>query len=479
MIKKALNTILFFLSLSCSVEGQINSIEISVKIPDYTHDTLWLGRLQGKRSIPDFFAIRQADSTFKLMNDKPITEGVYAIIYKNLATSSDMDYIPCWITEKDNHFSIETSLRSLYVGAKVQGSSETASLLSYLFMYNMLSDSLDRVTEDFKSQQSEKSFQIYVRHQENLKRYQEDFVKNNAHVPLTAALVKETTFLTPPSPTTPNPDFKKEVLRRHLWFRNHFFDRMALNNERFLKQPLWVDRTDYYFTKLPPPHPDSTVAMVEDIIQKMESNPKILQYYFNYMMNSLAKVNRFRNDEAYVTLVNKHVKTQTKPWLNEKRVPKYMEEANKLEPLLMGKKVEDAVFTDKNGKDVSLYEQNAPYTLMVFWLHDCSHCKKEMQVLMLLYEKFWKAKGLKILAVCGNSGEHNTKPCFDFAEKMKLPAEWQIVNDPVMRSQYVTKYNIRSYPRMILLDSNKKVLFKYIGEISAKSLDAEVKRVIK
>lgn len=78
--------------------------------------------------------------------------------------------------------------------------------------------------------------------------------------------------------------------------RRHYFDRMNLGSGHFMKYPLWIDRTDYYFSKLPPPVPDSLAAMVEEVFQRLQPDTEAYQYYVGYVMNSLAKMSRYRTD---------------------------------------------------------------------------------------------------------------------------------------------------------------------------------------
>lgn len=465
--------LLFFIPVL--LHGQ-DGCDIRVKINGYSNDTLWFGQTYGKRARPDFFALKQPDGAFSLKSEKPLPAGLYAILYKR-AANAEMQYLNCWLAEGQRKFSLELDLNHLLDNTVVQNAPDNACFFRYLGRYELLSDSLDLLTNDWKSLRTEAAYRACVAQQEALRRYQEDFLRQCPGT-MTAELIRQTLFITPPLSGGDSPDWQTEAAGRHLWFRQHYFERMDLGSGQLLKFPLWIDRADYYFSKLPPPDPDSMIEMVEDVLHRLEPHPESYQYYFRYMMNSMSKISRYRTDEAFVYFVRNYLDKGKMDWLSDDRRQTFEDDANRMEPLFVGKQAPDAVFSDKDGKDVSLYSVDAPYTLMVFWLFDCSHCKKELPMLKSLYGK-WKTKGLKVFSVCGNSGTDKTASCYAMAEQLGLPPDWLIVTDPLRRSRFSRVYNVSSYPRLILLDANKKILFKHAGEAPAAMLEAEMGRAMK
>lgn len=447
--------------------------DIRVKINGYRGDSLWFGHTYGKRPMPDVGTAADKDGYFYFQSDEPAEPGLYALMLKR---GRRMEFLSCWLEEGQRQFTIEADFGRLATSARAIGSAENEALFEYLSGYTPLSGQLTDLTQDWKSAQDEPSFRAMVQKQEELRRYQADFIQGHPGTK-TAALVAQTLFLTPENSSVT--DWQAEAEARHRWMRRHYFDQMDLGSGDFMKYPLWVDRTDYYFSKLPPPVPDSLAAMVEEVFQRLQPDTEAYQYYVGYVMNSLARMSRHRTDEAFVHLVRTYLDGGHWDFLSDDRKSRYRNYADRMEPLFVGKKVPDVTLYDREGSPVSLYGVEAPYTLLAFWLYDCGHCKKEMPIVKKLYEERWREKGLRVISVCGKGGEEDTPKCWDFADHMDTPGDWLVVNDPQRRSRFSTLFNVRSYPRLILLDAEKRVLFKQTGSMPEEVLAREMGRMMR
>jgi thiol-disulfide isomerase/thioredoxin len=453
---------------------------ITVRFQNYALDTLWFGSYFGKRAEPDFAVAKNAEGVFVLSSEKKLPTGMYCILFKRGKANADFEHFAIWLADGQRRFFVEVNYPHPLENARIEGSPENARLLAYVHRYEKWMDSLYDRTNDWKSLRTENAFRRWAQVQENLRNFQETTLAECAtDAPLTAELLRQTLFLTPTKKAGEDKrGWQAEAAERQNWLRQHFFDRMDLGSGQFLKQPLWVDRTDYFFSKLPPPEPDSMISMVEEVLHRLEPDQIASQYYFRYMMNSMSKMSRYRTDEVFVFFVRNWVEKGKADFLSTDRREKYLDDAERMEPLFVGKKVPDAAFLDKNGSSVTVHTMEAPYLLLVFWLHDCGHCKKEIPVVKQVFDH-WRAKNLQVFSVCGSGGEDKTAACYEFAERMAMPAEWTVVNDPLRRSRFGRLYHVSSYPRMILLDAEKRVLFKHTGEATAEMLEAEFARAIR
>lgn len=95
-----------------------------------------------------------------------------------------------------------------------------------------------------------------------------------------------------------------------------------------------------------------------------------------------------------------------------------------------------------------------------------------------MYDRY-KSKGLKVLSVCGKGGEEDTPKCWDFAKTMRMPEDWQLLNDPQRKSRFSTLLNVRSYPRLMLLDKDKNIVYKQVGDVPEEVMVRELERVIR
>ncbi|MFM9947035.1 MAG: TlpA family protein disulfide reductase [Saprospiraceae bacterium] len=450
--------------------------EIQLNIASYTHDTLWFGHTVGKRAEPEFFALRQPDGGFLLKSAALLPQGMYALIMKRNA-GANYQHTPCWIADGQRTFSVKADYNQLFNTIAFTDSKENEILYEYLRNYQEMTDRLDSATDNWKEALDGNTFKSKMIAETALNQYQSSFMRQYPGT-LTAKLVEQTLFLLPPPATKPYASLEAEADLHFQWQKQHFFDRMNLAGDDFLRQPLWLDRTDFYVTKLPPPYPDSMILQLETVFKKLEPNREAYQYYFRYMMNSLSRMSRYRTDEVFVHFVRKYVDKGKANWISESDLGKYKTDATRMEPLFVGKKAPDVTLYDKDNKEVSLYKIESPYTLVAFWRYDCSHCNKEMPVVKRVVEKF-QSKGIKVLSVCGNSSEATLPKCWEFVDRHALPAEWMHAADPLRRSRFTSLFNVSGYPRLFLLDADKKILYKQGGEASEETLSRFFEKLMK
>ena len=123
--------------------------------------------------------------------------------------------------------------------------------------------------------------------------------------------------------------------------------------------------------------------------------------------------------------------------------------------------------TTLDEKRIDLYDIQAPYIVVAFWDPTCGHCAKEIPKMIAIYNKDWKAKGIKVFAI-NNNPKENVK-WKEFIEKEKLE-EWINVYPPsVITGNYTkeevdfqTLYNVVQTPVFFLLDKNKTIIAKKI-----------------
>ena len=71
---------------------------------------------------------------------------------------------------------------------------------------------------------------------------------------------------------------------------------------------------------------------------------------------------------------------------------KIIDNANTLEPLLIGKVAPDIRLETREGEPMQLHDIQAPLTVLYFWRYDCGHCKKSAPKMKEFYEAY-KDKG--------------------------------------------------------------------------------------
>jgi thiol-disulfide isomerase/thioredoxin len=112
--------------------------------------------------------------------------------------------------------------------------------------------------------------------------------------------------------------------------------------------------------------------------------------------------------------------------------------------------------TDSLGKQHSLYDVKAKYTVLYFWDPDCGHCQKATPALKEVYDKY-RAKGLKVYAVCTEVEMDKWKK---FIKEKNL--DWINVADPAIRNNFRQDFDITTTPQIFLLDEEKIIRAKKI-----------------
>jgi thiol-disulfide isomerase/thioredoxin len=123
---------------------------------------------------------------------------------------------------------------------------------------------------------------------------------------------------------------------------------------------------------------------------------------------------------------------------------------------------------DTAGKKTELYSINAPFTVLCFWDPTCGHCKEMVPKLDSIYQKKWKAKGIKIVGVMVDGGKENwTK----YIREQKL--DWihiyqtQADRDAeyaASKPNYRQLYDVYQTPVLYLLDKEKRIIAKKLDQ---------------
>ncbi len=134
---------------------------------------------------------------------------------------------------------------------------------------------------------------------------------------------------------------------------------------------------------------------------------------------------------------------------------------NKLKEIQLESFHEEKIFTEED------FKKNR-YTLINFWASWCAPCKIEHLYLMKLSNE----SGLKILGVNFKDKKTNA---LKFLEELGDPYDY-LAKDNFGKKSVI--FGIYGIPESILVDSELKILKKFVGPIDKKDLD-ELRKIIK
>jgi len=270
------------------------------------------------------------------------------------------------------------------------------------------------------------------------------------------------------------PDFEESPnaqLSRFYYMRKHYFDNIDLGDSINLRTPFMHGRINYYMEKLTPKDPDSTITSIDLILSKMEPSPDTYKYYLSYFLNQYAAMKVVGFDKVYVYLVDNYYATGKAEWVGEETLVKLKDQADKLRNILIGETFPDITTYKKDSTAVRILDVESPYTLVLFWAHDCGHCTKSMPDIVSFYEEY-QSKGVTIVSICTKGGK-KTKPCQDAIPGKKME---KFINTFDEYQRYRQIMHVRTTPKIFILDEDKKILIK---DIPAKELKNIMPEIIK
>ncbi len=410
-------------------------------------------------------ATRDDKGRFIFAGDNKLPAGIYLAVM-----APDNQYFQVLVTDKEQEFSIATSKTEAVKQVRIKGSQENVDFFAYL---NYLADARkrgdklregrDALPED--SAEREK-IQLQVEALDGeVEAWQRAYIKKNPTA-YTAAIIKSTL------PNNP-PDFEGDDARERgwRWMQAHYFDNLDLRDERLLRTPFLFQRVDYFVHKLNVQHPDSIAASIGVVLNRMDSQSEMFKTYLIHYLNEAAASKMVGMDAIYVYLIDNYYAKGLAPWTEEEQLRKFLENADNLRPLLIGKTAPEIEMERRDGSKVSLYGVEAPYTILYFWRYDCGHCKKSTPFMKEFHDK-WKSRGVELFAACVKVTKE-VPDCWKYVDENGMN-DWLNVVDPYLRSRFVELYDLQQTPQIYILDKDKKIISKKIG---AEQLDEVMDKI--
>jgi peroxiredoxin len=442
-------------------KAQTPSDTIRIRLGDYNNDTLWFGISKGRRVEPLRMVLRGPDMIFRIPVDPRWPEGLYGLDMRR-SPQARPEYASFWLRDGQRSFTIRTATGTFHADAEVEGSAENAAYCYYLGQYEKLARQMASASDQWHLLPDEASFAALRGAEDKMERFQKGFIQRHAGT-TTARMVAQTRFQNPPPEIT-------DPTARLAWLRVHFFENMDLASPELMRQPLWIDRLDYYLMMLPYPDGQTLRDMTDSLLGQLERiNPEFLAFYVPYLIAMTEGLSRKGMDELYVHLVMNYALSERVSAIPEDRKEFLRLNAEHKERLFVGRKAPNLSLRDLEGTTKSLYDLTGKWTLLVFWLPDCQVCARDLPRIKDLWQRH-RNNGLQVVAVCGRSGTGDNE-CMSKAVDLELPEEWHILHDPERQSRFQSLYNVRSYPQLYLLDGQRNIMYKQGGSAPPATLE--------
>ena len=469
-----------FLLLVCglcfqSVGSFAQGYKIQVNIPQMSNKQVILANyFEGKVYAVDTAQINSNGTGYFQKNNKKLARGMYILLF------SPSNYFDIMIGDNQN-FSITTDTLQVIDKIRFEGSPENTAFLGFQKVMTSATQKSRQIKEAMEKDPAKTSPEAkkkYSARFDQIDKEVRDHIAGLCKQFPNSALATFANFtLSVPTPdfskeipeNTPNRDFEIQK-KEYLFSKAHYWDNTNFQDSTLIRTPIFKSKLDEFFNTRVLMIPDSVYKESVNIIEKSRGCKAMFRYLVSYCFNYALSNKYMGMDAAFVYLAKKYYLTGEADWVDKKTLENIEREVILTQYNLIGLKAQELKLPTMDGDWVSLYETEAPFTLLLFWEADCGHCKKQVpQVKTGLLDKF-KPYGFKVFAVHTQNDKEKWE---NFVTEHEL-FDW----DPQNQTNFRVYYHIDSTPVMYLLDKDKKIIAKKLDiEQFADILTKEYKRI--
>ena len=431
--------------------------QISGELTGYDQDTIYLGYyFADKQYLIDTSTV--VDGQFEFSAGDTLKAGVYLVVMP-----PDNKFFQIVINEPFPKFSLKGIHGDLESTISFEGSLDNTVFydnLRYIAGMRKMADSLNQVKASAQNEADKAAVDVSLNDlNAKVESYQGNLVTKHPEL-LTSTLIKAGFRIDLPEFAGTQEEIQQQ---QYLHYKRHYFDHMDLGDDRLIRCPQHTlyDRVNYYVDKLTPKHPDSIILSLDYLLTKMEPAENTYRTFLIKFLNDYAASKIVGMDAVYVHLVDQYYSQGKAPWVDETQLAKIIGNARDAKPTLIGKTAPDFTVQTRDSANISLYDIKDPYTVLVFWAHDCGHCEETMPD-MAKFQDDYRDKGVTVFSVCTKVLK-DEPACWDFVDEKEIG---NLINTSDMtggRSFVRTLYNVRRTPKLFVLDADKKIITKELS----------------
>lgn len=434
---------------------------IQITVPKMPNQKVILANyFEGKVYAVDTAQLNTSGKGAFQKNNKKLARGMYLLLF------SPSNYFDLIIGDHQ-HFSILTDTLNILETIRFEGSPENQAFLEFQQFMTAQNRKTKQLSDALNKDPNKNSPEVRKKYTGQFHQADQEVRAYIAHIckqyPGSALAIFANFTLSPSIP-----DYSKEVpedakdrnieiqKRGYLYNKAHYWDYTDFKDSTLIRTPIFKNKLDDYFNNMILMHPDTVYKEAVYLIEKSRSCKAMFRYLVSYCFNFAVESKIMGMDAAFVYIAKKYYLSGQADWIDQATREKIEREVILTQYNLIGMKAQELKLPTMDGDWVSLYETEAPFTLLLFWESDCGHCKKQVpQIKTQLVDQFGPY-GFKVFAVhTQNEKDKWTKfvtdhDLFDFINC------W----DPNNQTNFRVYYHIESTPVMYLLDKNKKIIAK-------------------
>ena len=445
--------------------------KLEFKISGLQDTTVFLARYFGEKL---YYADTSTSKNERVVfNSKSLVGGVYAVVCPG---SKYFEFI---VTEED--VVMETDLNDFAGKMNVKKSENNKVFYNYI-------NYLGTKKKEAAMLQGAKNKDKMAALDKEVKTYQKEQIFDQSHLFGAKVLAMSIDPIIPA-------DYQSNDTLRYRYFLDHYWDNIDVTDKRIVHTPVYHNKLNHFFKKMIPQHPDTICKYAHKLIDQMDPESDLFKYTVHYVTYNYETSNIMGMDAVFVCMAQKYYCPADESgafWLDSTKLVDLCEKANKLEPLLMGKKAPRIILADTSEQNwVDFYQLPQKYNLLIFWDPDCGHCKKQIPKLQKLYTEL-KEKNVDVEFIgYGTNLENEDWKKFiknkklnwinlsDFPDANENPTTYLFekrVTD-LKSLNFRKTYDIFSTPQVYLVDQNKEIIGKQLDALTVAKMMEHLENV--
>ncbi len=426
---------------------QDDSYKIDIQVDGFTGDTAFLAvRYGDSNRLRDTVLANNGSFTFE--GDTALAGGMYMVV---LPPENNFFEI---VIDRDQHFSVKTDTADLTLNAEIEGSKQNTLMYGDIRLLAEMRPRAEEIRR--KVQEAAEGTAEEVTLKAQMAEIDSTVIRHRRKITQEYGNWLYGKFLkTMQDPQIPESITDQE--ERFWWFKERYLDGVDFSDDRLLRTVALSQKATTYLDNLTMRDPDSINASIDLIIDQAEENDEVFKYFVPTLMNKYIESKMMGYDGVYVHMVEKYYLSGKAWWADSATLAKMEERALALSPNLIGRQAPDFAANDLNGQQKSLHSMPGEWTILYFWDYDCGHCKTVTPELVAVYDQF-KDKGVSLYTVSINGTIEDWKTKmrdYNFTGGVH-------VADPARQSGFDAMYDLRSTPKVFVLDADKKIRYKQL-----------------
>lgn len=376
--------------------------------------------------LVDSFVLANGEAVWRC--DQDVKEGIYY-----LAGGKDVGRFD-FLIGKDQDFSIELA-RLDSKDARIVGAEESEVFLDY-----------QRFVEDRQHSKDEKQYYTQAAFEASLS-------GSMLHLVLKA-------MLPPPAQRASNSLLVLKSDAIYHFNVSHFWDNYDLSDERLVNTPFFKPQVDHFLRQVLWQREDKILEGCLPILKKAEGQSEVLRVMVSSALAYALEGTVMGIDAlAYEVIARYYLSGKMGPLSASQKqlLLDYVLHTVDCRVGQVAKEMRLDSWEPEKG-EVSLYEVQAPYMIVLFWEPDCDYCKSLIPILKnRIYPKY-KSLGLHIFAV---NTQRDFKLWHDYIVGQQL-FDWTHGYQAVGETDFMTAYGVQGTPTMYILDNEKRIVAKNV-----------------